>query len=590
MGPIQNLSPSYSQSSAGRSTLADDGSVTSATSYEMHRQRFRRPGKRRSPRFIAAVLGILVFIAQFGASLSDVPSVRLLQEIICRRELGLAPNSPVEDGKCRTDVVQGQLNVISMGGLIFGFLPGILVALPYGSLADRRGRRPVLGLCILGMTLSQLIWIAAAWNHSRWDLRNVWFSALPLLIGGGETVAEAMVFSIIADVAPEGKTATYFQFEICAVLLAEAVAPFVASAMMTYSIWLPILVSPAVMALSGTLICLIPETLNTKPNTLDNPRRKVTPVMPKPVTFTDRVHRYAPEATKPTPPSTWTRLRDSLSSTARLLRSRDTLALTPGATLTIPVATVTMGITLRYMPIRFGWTLEQTGMVLGVRTGLNILVLLIFLPLVATSLLSRQDDRDVVLARASAILLVAGQAVFACAPNAGAACAGLAVLTLGTGLPSLCRAVLARLVDRGQIGRLFGLLAVFEMVGFLCFGVGFGAVFQAGLERGLGPGSGADGGGGGGGGDGAAFSGMMLQGRETWLALVFYVATGVYVVCAGLLWIVRKGLGRLGHDYVDTGSISSSASSASLLHEARILADGRVTRKHSSLENFAVAV
>lgn len=380
--------------------------------------------------------------------------------------------------------------------------------------------------------------------------------------------------------------ATYFQFEICAVLLAEAVAPFVASAMMTYSVWTPILVSPAIMALGGTLICLIPETLGTKPDSLDNTRRKVTPTMPRPVAFSDRVHKYAPEA-RPTPPSTMTRIRDSLASTARLLRSRDTLALTPGATLTIPVATVTMGITLRYIPIRFGWTLEQTGMVLGVRTGLNILVLLIFLPLVGTSLLSRQDDRDrdMILARISAVLLAAGQAVFACAPNVGTACAGLAVLTLGTGLPSLCRAVLTRLVDRAQVGRLFGLLAVFEMVGFLCCGVGFGAVFQAGLGHGLGAGTDGDGNG-----EGTTVGGVVLRGREAWLALVFYVATGIYVVCAGLLWIVRKGFGRLGDDHGDGASISSAASSASLLHEARILADGRVTRKHSSLENVAVAV
>lgn len=125
MRPIQKLSPSHSQSSAGRSTLADDDSVTSATSYEMHRKRLQRPAKtRRSPRFIVAALGFLVFIAQFGASLSDVPTVRLLQEIICRRELGLAPDSPVQEGKCRTDLVQGQLNVISTGGLVFGYIPG----------------------------------------------------------------------------------------------------------------------------------------------------------------------------------------------------------------------------------------------------------------------------------------------------------------------------------------------------------------------------------------------------------------------------------------------------------------------------------
>lgn len=359
---------------------------------------------------------------------------------------------------------------------------------------------------------------------------------------------------------------------------------------MAHSVWIPILVSPAIMTLGGILICLIPETLETRHDAFGNTRRKVTPRLPRAPTFTDRVHKHTSKEI--TTPSRWTRCRESLRSTVRLLKSRDILALIPSASLTIPVATVTMGITLRYIPIRFGWTLEQTGMVLGVRTGLNILVLLIFLPLLSNLLLSRQDerDRDMVLARISALLLVAGQVVFACAPDAATACAGLAVLTLGTGLPSLCRAVLTRLVDQGEVGRLFGVLAVFEMAGFLCCGVGLGAIFQAGLARGLGPGSAS--------GtpttDGAAAGGNHPpppRGREGWLALVFYVTAVVYVVCASLLWLVRKGFGRCDGDVDggDAASVRSGASSVSLLHEARILADGRVTRKHSSLENVAVA-
>lgn len=351
---------------------------------------------------------------------------------------------------------------------------------------------------------------------------------------------------------------------------------------MAHSVWIPILVSPAIMSLGGILIYLIPETLDTRHEEFNNSRRKVTPSLPRTPTFTDRVHKHTSKEI--TTPSRWTRFRKSLRSIFRLLKSRDILALIPSASLTIPVATVTMGITLRYIPIRFGWTLEQTGMVLGVRTGLNILVLLIFLPLLSNFLLSRQDerDRDMVLARISALLLVAGQVVFACAPEAATACAGLAVLTLGTGLPSLCRAVLTRLVDQGEVGRLFGVLAVFEMTGFLCCGVGLGAIFQAGLVRGLGSDTTTD---------GAASGHPAPRGREGWLALVFYVAAVVYVVCASLLWLVRKGFGRCDDgDGGDAASVRSGASSVSLLHEARILADGRVTRKHSSLENVAVAV
>lgn len=125
MPPIQQLPPAHSHSSAGRSAFDDGDSTTSVTSYESRLQkRQKQANKKQSPQFVVVVLAILVFITQFGASLSDVPSVRLLQEVLCRRHYGLSPDSTVVEGKCRIDSVQGELNVISTGALIFGCLPG----------------------------------------------------------------------------------------------------------------------------------------------------------------------------------------------------------------------------------------------------------------------------------------------------------------------------------------------------------------------------------------------------------------------------------------------------------------------------------
>lgn len=75
------------------------------------------------------------------------------------------------------------------------------MAIPYGTMADKRGRKSVLGLCVLGMVLSQLIWIVFAWNWWLWDIRFVWVSSAALLVGGGQSLAEAMVFAMVSDVA-----------------------------------------------------------------------------------------------------------------------------------------------------------------------------------------------------------------------------------------------------------------------------------------------------------------------------------------------------------------------------------------------------
>lgn len=220
-------------------------------------------------------------------------------------------------------------------------------------------------------------------------------------------------------------------------------------------------------------------------------------------------------------------------------------------------------------------------MILGVRTGLNILVLLIFLPALGWLLLStcKKDDKphrgDLLLARISAVLLFVGQAVFAAAPNITLALAGLMVLTLGTGGPSLCRATLTRLVDQDAVGRIFSVLAVCEMVGYLGCGVGFGALYQTGMELGLG----SDG-------------GLRSGGEDWWLALVFYVAAVVYFWCGGMLWVVdMKAQGCWDDDDVESlHSSRTSSGSSKRVYEVRVLADGRVTRKCPSLENVSVAV
>lgn len=58
--------------------------------------------------------------------------------------------------------------------------------------------------------------------------------------------------------------AIYFQVEICAVLLAEIVGPILAFPLMKHSVWLPIIVSPAIMAIGGLLFIAVSETWGTR--------------------------------------------------------------------------------------------------------------------------------------------------------------------------------------------------------------------------------------------------------------------------------------------------------------------------------------
>lgn len=343
-------------------------------------------------------------------------------------------------------------------------------------------------------------------------------------------------------------------------------APIVASKMMDYSVWLPIIVSPIIMTIGGLLVIAIPETLELRSLLAHS----MSPYPSISSNFTKRARRHAQNFDLSTP---WSRFHDRIHTICRILKTRDIKLLIPTASISIPVATITMSIILRYIPLRFDWTLAQTGVILGMRTGFNILVLLLILPLMGYIFSKRNaTSRDLILARLSTALLVLGQAVFAAAPNVAVAHTGLAILTLGTGAPCLCRSILTRFVDSESIACLFSILAVCEMVGYLACGVGFGALYQVGMQLGL---------------DSEGV--LRTDGNGEWLALVFFVAAVVYFWCACMLWVID---GSEAKDMLNEESICSEKSkdSVNIERELRVLADGRMARKCPSLESVAVKV
>lgn len=91
--------------------------------------------------------------------------------------------------------------------MIFSFPPGpgALVALPFGILSDRIGRVPVLGLSVVGLFLSQAYADFVIWMSPRVPLTAIWGSGVPLLIGGGRSMAESMVFALISDIIPAAR-------------------------------------------------------------------------------------------------------------------------------------------------------------------------------------------------------------------------------------------------------------------------------------------------------------------------------------------------------------------------------------------------
>lgn len=175
----------------------------------------------------APFLSVCLFVIQLGLSVSDLPSIKLMQDIVCKHVHRIDSPELLPEEKCRDEPVQQRLNFIMMGMQISATISGMfpshlihvlirivcrtdktaatLVAFPLGVLSDRIGRLPVLGASILSMILSQSYAMFVRWKSDMIPLEAIWCIGVALLFGGGRSVAEAMVFAIIVDTVPESK-------------------------------------------------------------------------------------------------------------------------------------------------------------------------------------------------------------------------------------------------------------------------------------------------------------------------------------------------------------------------------------------------
>lgn len=95
----------------------------------------------------------LLLLIEFGAYLATIPLNQVMEANICQRlhpGKTIAPNDPI----CKDKSVQTELSMIRGWQSTFDFIPGLLVAVPYGMIADKFGRGFVLTLACLGITLS----------------------------------------------------------------------------------------------------------------------------------------------------------------------------------------------------------------------------------------------------------------------------------------------------------------------------------------------------------------------------------------------------------------------------------------------------
>lgn len=117
--------------------------------------------RQKKPWLLLVVLCILMIaVIDMGAFLADPPKTRIFEANICLsyyREhdaSAIGDDGSVPEQRCKIDAVQQKLAMIFGWQDTFDALPGIMLAVPFGTLADRVGRKWIFAASLLGLQLS----------------------------------------------------------------------------------------------------------------------------------------------------------------------------------------------------------------------------------------------------------------------------------------------------------------------------------------------------------------------------------------------------------------------------------------------------
>lgn len=174
-----------------------------------HRQNNTQREKLRM-RLMITLFAIILFV-ETGNSMTSGPGTRLFESIACRNFYNesdpskIGPDGEVPEEDCKGPGVQGEIAIIKGYLELFDGVASIVLALPYGLLADRIGRKPTILLAIPGFVLNIIMQGCVLRFSDTIPLRAIWFSSLSWLFGGGVVVAAAVVWTMMTDVTTEAQ-------------------------------------------------------------------------------------------------------------------------------------------------------------------------------------------------------------------------------------------------------------------------------------------------------------------------------------------------------------------------------------------------
>lgn len=154
------------------------------------------------------ICGLLILTSDVPGFMGEAPRLRMLELGLCREYYAvhdpsvIGDNGGIPERLCKLPQIQS--SVAKMRGIMamMEAIPGLVLAVPFGILADKKGRRLVMGLCLLGFLLRDIWTFATLYFYRVFPLRAVYAAPLTAIIGGGPTVISPMLLAVVAASIP----------------------------------------------------------------------------------------------------------------------------------------------------------------------------------------------------------------------------------------------------------------------------------------------------------------------------------------------------------------------------------------------------
>ncbi|KAH6646789.1 major facilitator superfamily domain-containing protein [Truncatella angustata] len=411
--------------------------------------------------FLTAVLcALIIFVYSLGSATMLTPMSKIFEDIICHNHARRQPQAhhALGEDRCKAPDVQSELASLQAWSATLEYIPGLLVAVPYGTIADRFGHKLVLSLSSTGVMLQMLAQIIICAFPDTLPLQLIWVTPVLGLIGGGTAVLISMIYAVANDNIPDSQRSTAFFYIGASAQLGQLLSSPIAYITMRRDVWLPVCLGFGLFVLATTLCMLIPSNA---PELVRQSQRSVSPS----ACNAESIHRS----------SSWARNLIIKSGAALKWIAYDNRPV--GYMLTSLLVTVTAkyaaALELQYITKRYDWSWEEAGLVVSARPITSLLLLTIVLPALGSMLLQRGFtplSKDLSMARLSVFIFGIGSLLLGLAETRVLASVGIILMACGAGFSVLARSIISSLVAKERVGLLYTVISVIESIGSIAAG------------------------------------------------------------------------------------------------------------------------